>query len=203
MGMVEDLMRGLGMDPAGAAKDYIEQIPGVTQPYYQPFIDTGRGAEDVVRPQYDQMSQDPTAFMNALMAGYKPSEGYQFQQEELGRGMSNTAAAGGFSGTPFDQEQQAKMTQGLLSQDQQQYLQNLLGIQRTGLAGEEAGIGRGYDASKGYADILGKNLQDLGGLAGLQQNERGGLFSSIGSFLAPGLSQGGANAAAQIGSLFL
>lgn len=187
MGILDSLLGAFGMDPAGAAQKYVEKIPGAVSPYYKPFIEEGEQARGQLTPQYEQMMQDPSAFINALMGQYEPSKGYQFQKEEMGQAAANTAAAGGFRGTPYDIEQQEKLTQGLLGQDMQQWLQNVLGVQQRGIAGEETGAQRGYEAGRGYGDILGQNLQTMGGLAGQQAQQRANIFGDIAKTIGGGL----------------
>jgi hypothetical protein len=173
---------GGGGDPAAAAQPYLEQIPGVSHDIYDPYITRGGAAGDVLSEQYGRMAQDPTAFINALMEGYKPSEGYQFQQEQMGRAAANTAAAGGMRGTPQDQLQQQQITQGLLGQDMQQYLSNVLGAQQTGLTGEQGLYGIGFDASKGLGADLTNVLGQQAGLAFQGARERAaqpGLFGKL------------------------
>ena len=47
----------------------------------------------------------------------------------------NAAAGGGYAGLPFDQEQQTTLVNALMNDDMQQWLQNVLSIQGTGLTG--------------------------------------------------------------------
>jgi hypothetical protein len=96
MSWLSDLLSG-GSNPADAANPYLDQISGVAHEAYDPFIQRGQEAGGIMSEQFGQMSQDPTAFINALMQGYKPSEGYQFQEGEMGRAAANTAAAGGIA----------------------------------------------------------------------------------------------------------
>lgn len=152
-------------NPADAGMGYLNRIPAEVGKYYQPFISSGQQAEQITNPIYGQMSQNPQDFLNSIMRGYNPSEGYRFKERELGDALRNTAAAGGFVGTPYHQQQQGELTSGLLSQDMQQFLNNILGIQGTGLQGQENRIGRGYNAATGYGNILGSNLAQQGGLA--------------------------------------
>lgn len=154
-----------GANPAGMANPYLDQIPQQVGPYYEPFIESGRQASGAVNPIYDRMSTSPGAFIEELMQGYAPSRGYRFKQGEMERSMRNSAAHGGFVGTPYNQQQQGELTQGLLSQDMQQFLANLLGVQQGGLEGQEGRIGRGFQASTGYGDILGNKLASQAGLA--------------------------------------
>lgn len=188
---------GGGTNPADAAMPYLNQIPGVGHQYYDPFITQGAEAGQKTQSQYDTLMSDPTAFINKLMQGYQPSEGYQFQKDELTKAMGNTAAAGGISGTPLDQMNQAKGIQGLLSQDQQQFLQNALGVFNTGLQGEQGIADKGFQASGSLADYLGSNLGQQGQLAFQGQSQKnanktamlGALMKALG--MAGGMATGG------------
>lgn len=156
---------GGGGNPMDSANQYLNQIPGVAHQGYDDYINQGKDASGKTKTAYEGMMDDPTGFINKLMQDYKPSEGYQFQKGELTKEMSNTAAAGGVAGTPYDTQQQGKAIQGLLSQDMQQFLQNALGRFDKGLAGEEGIADRGFDATKQLTDILGGSLNQQGGLA--------------------------------------
>lgn len=165
MGFFSKLFGGSGGNPANAGMGYLNQIPGMAKGYLEPFIKRGAESQDFVTPFYSQMAKDPNAFMNAIMANYSPSQGYQFKQKELMRAMQNDAAQGGFAGTPYSQQQQAETTQGLLGNDMQQFLQNILGIQGYGLGGHQGIADRGYNASGDLVNILGSNLGQQAGLA--------------------------------------
>ena len=105
--------------------------------------------------------------------------------------MGNTAAAGGIAGTPLDQMNQAEGIQGLMSKDMQQYLQNALGVFNTGLSGEEGVATRGYDASGKLTDAVGGALNQQGGLAfqdAQQKNKnKGDMWSMFGKALGAGV----------------
>lgn len=151
--------------PREAANPYLNQIPGVAHQGYDPYINAGADASGKTKSQYEDLINDPTGFINKIMEGYKPSEGYQFQKEQLQKELSNTAAAGGIAGTPFDQMNQGQAVQKLLSGDMQQFLQNILGRYDKGLAGEEGIAERGYNASGKLTDTLGNALNQQAGFA--------------------------------------
>lgn len=155
----------MGQNPANAGMQYLNQIPGIGRQYYQPFVNEGQQASGVANPVYNQMTQDPNEFLNSIMRNYNPSEGYRFKENRLRQGMANDAAAGGFRGTQYDQEQQANSVSGILGQDMEQFLQNILGIQQGGLQGQENRIGRGFQASGNLADYLGNALGAQAGMA--------------------------------------
>lgn len=155
-----------------SANKYLDQIPGVAHAGYDPYVNEGRDASGKTKSQYESLMNDPTGFINKLMEGYKPSEGYQFQKGQLTKELSNTAAAGGIAGTPQDQLNQGQAIQGLLSNDMQQFLKNVLGVFNTGLEGEEGVATRGYDATGKLADALGGALNQQGGLAFQDQQQK-------------------------------
>lgn len=198
MSMLSKLFHGGGnSNPMDAANQYLNQIPGVAHQGYDPYVEAGKDASGRTKSKYEELMDDPTAFINKLMQGYKPSEGYQFQKDQLTKELGNTAAAGGIAGTPQDQMNQGEGVQKLLSGDMQQFLKNILGEFHTGLEGEEGIATRGYDASGKLTDTLGTALNQQGGLAfnDAQQKNKNtndlwsmfgkALGAGAGSFLSP------------------
>lgn len=161
-----------GGNPAESAMPYLNQIPGIGREYYDPFIQQGRQAQQQLNPMYERMSQDPTEFINALMRGYSPSEGYRFKEGQMMKAAQNAAASGGFAGTDYDQMQRADMIRGLMGEDQQQFLANILGIQGAGMQGLEGQVGRGYESAGNLAGYLGNALGAQGGAAFQGQAQR-------------------------------
>lgn len=190
MSMLSKLFGGGGKNPMDAANQYLNQIPGVAHQGYDPYINAGLDASGKTKSKYEDLMNDPTGFINKLMEGYKPSEGYQFQKEQLTKELGNTAAAGGIAGTPQDQMNQGEGIQKLLSGDMQQFLKNVLGVFDTGLEGEEGVASRGYDASGKLTDALGSALNQQGGLAfqdAQQKNKnKNDMWSMFGKALGAG-----------------
>lgn len=213
MSILSKLFGGGNSNPANSAMPYLDQIPGVAHQGYDPYVNAGLDASGRTKSTYEDLMNDPTAFMNKLMEAYKPSEAYGFQKDLLTKEMGNTAAAGGIAGTPLDRMNQAEEVQGLLSKDMQQFFQNALGIFNTGLQGEENIANRGYDATGRLTDTLGGALNQKGGLAfqGAQQknSDRNGMLSALakalglgaGAFLggAPGAAIGGGLSSSMFG----
>lgn len=183
-------------DPAAAAQPYFNQIPQVARENYNPFIQSGQQAEQTTNPIYGQMSQDPNAFLDNIMRGYTPSEGYRFKERYLQQNAHNTAAAGGFAGTENDVLGRNEMVRGELGQDMEQFLANILGIQGRGLQGQENRINRGFQGSDALARLLSGNLESQGTLAyqgahaqnQQNQNERGQNMRMFSSLLGAGSS---------------
>ncbi len=196
MSFLDSLFGGGGnkYDPMKEANKYLNQIPGTAHQGYDPYVNAGLDASGRTKGQYESLMDNPTSFINKLMEGYKPSEGYQFQKDQLTKELGNTAAVGGIAGTPLDQMNQGQLIQGLLGKDMQQFLQNALGVYGKGLEGEEGIAGRGFDASGRLTDALGSSLNQQGGLAfqNAQQkntdanNNRNSLWSMFGKALGAG-----------------
>ncbi len=154
-----------GRSPEEAAQPYFNKIPGILTESQQPYINRGNEAYNQVAPQYNQMTSNPGNFLDQLMQGYKPSQGYGYRENRLQQALGNTAAAGGFRGTGEDQYNQAELVNSLMGQDMQQYLQNVLGVQGAGLQGLENIQNRGYQSSGNLGSGLANLASMQGGLA--------------------------------------
>ena len=169
------LSKALGLsssqNPANAAQPYLQQIPGVGHQYYDPYIQQGQQAGQTLQSEYGKQL-DPTTFLNELQKGYKPSESYQFRKDDLMKEMAAVAGQGGYAGTPMAQRQYGEQANRILSEDQQQYLQNALGIYGQGISGEQDFYNKGYGASGNMADLLGGALNQQGGLAFQGQSQQ-------------------------------
>jgi hypothetical protein len=85
---------------------------------------------------------------------------------------SNTAAAGGRVGTIGDIKNQAGLENQLLGQDMQQWLDNVLGVKKTGLAGEQGLYNTGFGATQSYTGDMSNyyGQKEKGRLAENKQN---------------------------------
>lgn len=179
-----------GKNPADRAMPLLNQIPGAVQPYYQPYIDQGQAAGQQAGDVYGRMSQDPMQYLQELMSGYSPSTGYKAREKQLLDVARNTAQMGGYAGLPYDEQQRTGMVNALMSDDMQQWLTNVLGIQGAGLTGQQHQADQGYQASTGYGDIVGGSLNQRAGAAfqGQQQRnqDRGGMRSMLAQLLGGG-----------------
>jgi hypothetical protein len=180
---------GGGEDPAKAANKYLEQIPGVGEKYYNPYIEGGKEAGGLLKDQYGKML-DPTAFMDEILKHYNTSQGAQYQLGNLSKDIGNTAAAGGIAGTPEHQRQYGELAQDIMSKDMQQYLQNALGIQKTGLEGENNFYNKGFEASGSLADLISGTLGSQAGLAYQGANSKNASNAAFMNALMKALSTG-------------
>lgn len=177
-------------NPADDAMPYLDQIPGVGQKYFDPYVQQGQQAGQELGGEYDRMTNDPTGFINEIMKNYAPSQGYQTQSDELRKLLSSTAAAGGISGTPYDQHQQGQEIQKLLSGDMQQFLQNALGVYGQGIGGKQSFYNKGYDASKELSDLLSQVFGSKAGLAFEGRNAKNQNIADMMNMFAQLLGQG-------------
>lgn len=195
----------LYQNPAQAAQQYVGQIPGAVQPYYQPYVNAGQqslhalggqysnllGNYGQLQGQYNQLISDPQGVMGHIASGYQESPGYQFQVGQSENAEANRADAGGYAGTPEDQQQGAYVANQLANQDFYNYLNHALGLYKGGLQGSQglynqglSGIqglnSMGYGASSDLASTLAQTLMTQGNLAyagtANQNQHRGGLI---------------------------
>lgn len=180
-------------NPADSAMPYMNQAQGVLQNTYNPYMQQGQAAYGQLSNQYNNMSQDPAAYLQNIMKGYQPSQGYQFKQNQMLKAAGNSAAAGGTKGNIGDIQNQAHLTDTLMGDDMQQWLQNVMGIQGAGMQGQQGFYNTGYDAAKNYgsdmSNLYGSEAQ-LGYKGAEEKNKgifdkmggAGGLIGGIASF---------------------
>lgn len=171
-------------DPGKGAMKYLNQIPGMAQNAFNPYIQAGNRQLPGLEDQYSQLINDPGARMNQISSGYQQSPGYQFAVQQALQGSGNAAAAGGMAGSPQHEQQNMTLANNLANQDYNQYLQNALGMYGQGLQGSQGLYNTGYNASNSLADMLANvygSQANLGYAGGANQNAAksglwGGLF---------------------------
>lgn len=175
----------------GNAAQYLNQIAPMGKEIYNPYIKRGHEAQNLANGKYNEMAANPMDYINQIISGYKPSEGYKFKEQKALEAARNNAAAGGLTGTRNDQLQQAEMANGLLGGDMQEWLQNVLGVQGAGLTGQQHVADTGLHASNSLADLLGGALNTQADLAYEDQKEkranRQKMFGDITGFASMGL----------------
>ncbi len=180
---------GKTKNPSDVANNYLDQIPGQTKPYYQPYIDRGRTSGDTLNKQYSDMTSNPTEFYNKLGAGYKESPGYQKRLQAAMTAGNNAYAAGGLAGTPGHADYNAEKTMDLQGKDYEDYLNHVMGIFTQGQHGQQTEEEQGFNASKDYAtqlgDILGQKARyGYEGQAGINEQNtqnKSNIFSGLGT----------------------
>lgn len=177
----EDWIKSLG-EGMGQAKDYTQKANDILNPYYQAGIGQTGTLQSII-----QRMLNPNQFNKDLMAGYSSSPQAQHQIAIGNDAATNAALASGSAGsTPFLNKIN-EQSQAIANRDQQQYLQNQLGIfnQGAGMASNmyNTGFGAGSQMSgnlTGLAKIL-AGMFDKQGEAGEKASEAktGGLGNFI------------------------
>lgn len=191
---ISSLFGGGGKNPAKAAMPYIDQIPGQTQPHYQPYEDAGAKALKDLQDRYGQLLNDPGAVYSKIGEGYKESPGYKLRLQKGMDAANNAMAMNSQLGTPQHQQLDAEVSENIASQDYNDYIKNVMGLYGQGMKGEEGINQQGYDANKSFADLIAQALGTkgqyaFGGQAGQNQMNSqsfANLISMISTF-APGL----------------
>jgi len=209
--LLGNIISSQGQDGGGDPGAILQQAHQMGKETFDPYIKRGHAAQDTLSGHYNRAANRPMDFLNEIITGYKPSEGYKFREKQALNAARNSAASGGISGTQNDQLAQSELVSGLLGQDMQQWLQNVLGIQGMGLGGLENEAGRGFGASQSLADLLGNVSGSQASLAYNNQQAKkgdlgniiggiGGLAGSLGGLFGGG-GGGGGGIGAGLGSL--
>ncbi len=145
-------------NPADTANQYLQGIPGMTQPYYQPYQQAGAGALSDLQNQYKGLMSGDV--QNQLGQNYQQSPGYQRALQEALTAGTHAAAAGGMLGSPMHQQQNMQLAGDIASKDYGDYMNRQMGLYGLGLGGEGDINKIGYGANKEMADMM-ANLQAM------------------------------------------
>lgn len=168
---------------------YFQQAQGAQNPFYN----AGQQGMGNYQNWLGGM-QDPSKFINGLMGQYQESPFAKYQQQQGIRAGQNAASMGGLPGglggagvgsTPFAQQLQQN-AQNISSQDQNQWLQNVIGANNQYGAGQQNMMNMGQHAGdwmSQLAQMMGNNMGSgaYGQKAG-QNQDMNNIFSGIGHF---------------------
>lgn len=192
-----------GNSPGNAANQYLNQIPGQTGQYFDPYINAGRDQLPGLSSQYGQLMNDPGGRLNQIGEGYHQSPGFKFALEQALGGANRSAAAGGMVGSPASQQQNMGIATGLADQDYNQWLEHATGLYDKGLQGGQGLANMGLQAGSQQANMIAQMLAQQAQTAQQEQQRKnesrgsafGNLAGGLGS-LAGGLFGGPFGAAA-------
>jgi hypothetical protein len=185
-GGIGQILSGLFGDSGAPYKDAMKQYEKwgqKGQDVQNPFMNMGKDAI----PQFQEWlkgQKDPSGFINKLMGGYNESPWAKYQQEQALRASGNQGSAAGLNGsTPMSQFNQQN-ARDISSQDQNQWLNHVLGINTQygqGLGNQITGGQNAANALTNMYSDMGKNMAEAayGKRAGQQQDRNsiwGGLF---------------------------
>lgn len=191
MGGAAGLLGGLFGDsgaPYEEAMDQYKQWANKAQQAQNPFYNAGTGAI----PQYQswlQSQKDPSGFINQLMSQYQQSPWAKYQQQQAMRGGMNAASASGLVGSTPLMQQMQQTAAGISSQDMQNWLQNVLGINTQYGQGVGNMMTGGQNAANALTDMYGKFGQGMAETAyGKKAGENQDWSNMIGGGLQLGAS---------------
>ena len=185
MGMGLGDMFGHWQNPANAAMGTMDQIPGMMQGMYNPYIGAGQGAMGNLQGQYSGLMNNPGQMVNQIGSNYQSSPGFNFQVQQALQGSNHAAAAGGMAGSPEHMQQNMGLATNLANQNYNQYLQNAMGMYGMGLQGEQGMMNQGYNASNELGQSLGnmdisKAMMQYNSAQNQNQHDAGGWGSILG-----------------------
>ena len=126
-----------GKDPMEGASPYLQQIPGMAQQYYNPSIMHAGQQPQNMGDYYQQMASNPGQFLSHAQQSYRPTPGYNQKYEEMIKAATNAANQGGNLGTQADQANRMQLANGLMGNDMQQWIQNLMQAQGMGINAQQ------------------------------------------------------------------
>lgn len=179
---------GDSSDPFKDAMKQYEEWANKAQGVQNPFLKMGTAAIPQFRQWLAHM-KDPSGFINQLMGGYQESPFAKYEQEQAMRAAQNLGSvgdtsAGGAGSTPLTQFAQQN-ARNISSQDLNQWLQNVLGVNTQYGAGLEGQISGGQSAANALTGMYGDMGRQMGAAAYGQRrgegmdraNMWGGLFN--------------------------
>jgi len=180
---------GNSRKPYDAAMQQYQQYGQQAQQAQQPYQQAGQGAIGDYQ-KWLQGQQDPSKFINDQMANYQESPYAQYLQQQAMRAGQNAASAEGTMGSTPMMQQMQQNAGNIASQDQNQWLQNVLGINSQYGQGQQNLMTGGQNAANQLSNMnmnMGQRMGEAayGQQAGRNQdfwNTIGGGLGILGSF---------------------
>jgi hypothetical protein len=165
---------GGGKNPADAAMPYLNQIPGQTQQYQQPWFDAGKNQLSGLQDQYGQLMNDPGGKMNDIGKSFQQSPGFKWAMDQALQGGNHAAAAGGMAGSPQHEQQNMQMATDMGNQEYNNWMKNALGMYGQGLEGSQGMANQGQQAGQSMSDMIAQTLAQQANLSfnGQQQQNQ-------------------------------
>ncbi len=173
-------MFGQSSKPYDKAMEQYQKYGNMAAGAQQPYASAGQGAIGDYQ-KWLQGQKDPTAFINNAMNGYQESPYAKYQQQQAMNAGTNFGSANGLSGsTPLLQQMQQNAG-GIASADQNQWLQNVLGINTQYGQGQQNLMQGGQGAANQLSNIFGNMGTQMGeGAYGKQAGKNQDFWNMIG-----------------------
>jgi hypothetical protein len=172
--------------PYQKASDTLSQYLPQAQSYLNPFVKAGQGAIPDFQSWLKSM-QNPSDFINHIMGNYQESPYAKYEQEQGMRAAQNMGsvgdtAAGGSGSTPLMQFAQQN-AENISSQDMDQWLQHVLGINSQYGQGQFGLMGQGMQAGNSLTQLMQNYMNNQAGLSygkeAAGQGRTGNIIQSI------------------------
>lgn len=169
--------------PYDKAMEQYQKYLQMGQGAQQPYMDAGKGAIGDFQ-EWLKGQKDPTAFINNLMGNYEESPyAHMLQQQAMNAG-NNSASASGMAGSSALMEQQMKNAGLISSQDMNQWLQNVLGINTQYGQGQKSLMDTGQTSANALTDMFKDMGTKMGEAAyGKEAGKKNDLWNTIGGGL--------------------
>jgi hypothetical protein len=169
--------------PYDKAMEQYQQWANKSQGTQQPFLDAGTGAIGNYQDWLEKQ-KDPTKFINDTMGQYSESPYAQYLQKQSLRAGQNAASAGGLSGSTPLMQQLQQNAGNISSQDQNQWLQNVLGINTQYGQGQNNLMQGGQNAANSLTNMYNQMGQQMGEAAyGKEAGKKNDFWNTIGGGL--------------------
>lgn len=155
---------GLFGDSGSPYEDFMKQFQQYmeqAQQHHKPWEQAGLGALGDYQNNLQQY-KDPQEYLKNVMGNYQMSPGARYEMGQGQRAFQNAGSAGGLSGSTALAKQAQQNSQGIAAGDQQQYLQNIMGIGNKYSSGLENLMSGGQNASNSLSNLLSQMAQGMG-----------------------------------------
>ena len=177
--MLGGLFGGGGSDPYDASGRILKRF----EPNIMPFVHNGIWGSDQFRNAIKNfLGGGPVNFENSIMSQYRESPYAQHQVQQATDAANRAAAAGGYLGTPQEQQRLAGDVQNIVSRDQNQFYQNAVQPYEYGTTAAGQLAGQGLTATQQlwqYLQALANNQLGSAGWSA-QNHGAGGIFNALG-----------------------
>lgn len=161
-------------DPSKDAIPYLNQIPGQTNQYYQPYEDAGKNQLPQLQEQYTQGMTNPGGKLNEIGANFQQSPGFQFALQQALQGNNHMSGANGMYGSPEHEQNNMATATGLASQDYNNWLGQATGLYNNAMTGSQGMANQGQNAANNHAEQIAQTLAQQAQLkyTGTQNNNQ-------------------------------
>lgn len=139
--------------PFEAGMDQIQKYFGQAQQQQNPFMQAGQSAIPQYQNWLNQQS-NPSQFINNQMGNYQESPWAKNMQQQATRSAQNFGSANGLSGSTPLMMQAQQNAGNISSQDQNNWLQNVLGVNTQYGQGQQKMVGMGQDSANQISQLL-------------------------------------------------